>query len=197
METDRDGRRIREYVGVAGTSTNFAGGVTPWRTWLTCEETEILAGQKGATKDHGYVFEVDPYHPGNNRDPQPIKALDRFAHEAVAVDPTSGDLYLTEDAANPNGLLYRWQTPPQLRPTRPGALRALVPTAGTLAAMSCADGAGAHVDDLSRATEIGTSYTVSWVPVPDRDARTTSTREQTGQRRHHPRTQAGGLLVGQ
>jgi hypothetical protein len=46
--------------------------------------------------------------------------------------------------------------------------------------MRCADGAGAHVNDLSRATEIGTSYTVSWVPIPDRDARSTSTRAQLG-----------------
>ncbi|HKR51215.1 MAG TPA: alkaline phosphatase PhoX [Pseudonocardiaceae bacterium] len=34
VETDRDGNRIREYVGIAGTSTNCAGGITPSATWL-------------------------------------------------------------------------------------------------------------------------------------------------------------------
>ena len=60
------------------------------------------------------MFEVDPYSQRANRDPKPIKALGRYAHESVAVDPREGRIYLTEDATNPNGLLYRF-TPPRRR----------------------------------------------------------------------------------
>ena len=41
----------------------------------------------------------------------PLKFLGRYAHEAAAVDPTTGAIYLTEDASGPNGLYFRW-TPP-------------------------------------------------------------------------------------
>jgi uncharacterized protein len=177
VETDRDGNRIREYVGIAGTSTNCAGGIMPWDTWLTCEETEGKAGSDGRTKDHGYVFEVDPFDQEANRDPQPIKALGRYAHEAVAIDPRTGDIYLTEDASNPNGLLYRWEAPRNFRPHK-GELHELGPTDGVLGAARCVDASGAFVDDLSRATEVGTTYGVTWTPVPDRDAVTASTRKQ-------------------
>lgn len=161
VKTTPDGKLIWETVALAGTSTNCAGGVTPWGTWLTCEETD---------KDgHGYVFEVDPVDLQANRDPQPIKALGRFVHEACCVDPDTLTIYLTEDTSNPYGTVYRW-TPPNGFRGRSGAHKALDAGAGELAAMAAADRSGKLVADLDQADTVGTSYTVTWVPVTDRDA---------------------------
>lgn len=178
VEVRPDGR-VAEWVGIAGTSTNCAGGSTPWNTWLTCEENSDRAGVNGMTKDHGYVFEVDPCDRRANRAPKPLKFFGRYDHEAVVIDPRRGHAYLTEDAAGPNGLLYRW-TPPKGFTYGPGRFRTLADDAGVLQAPRCYDSGGRFVDDLSRATRIGTVYGVDWIDVPDRDAKSVAVRKQFG-----------------
>lgn len=171
IKTTPDGELLWETVGIAGTSTNCAGGVTPWGTWLTCEETE--------DDGHGWVFEIDPYDLSANQDPAPITTLGRFRHEALCIDPDELVIYLTEDAEGPNGTVYRWLPPSGFR-GRSGELRQLGTDDGELAAMSCTDGDGALVDDLAQADEIGTVYTVEWVPVEDRAAENGALRSAEG-----------------
>jgi secreted PhoX family phosphatase len=162
LEVDRDGNLLSQYVSLAGTSTNCAGGRTPWGTWLTCEETEGFSAQ---TKSHGWVFEVDPH--GKRTKPVPLTGLGRDAHEAVAVDPHTLTAYLTEDAAGPFGLFYRF---------RPRAHRGdyhAYAQGGRLEALNVRG-----VPDLSIVQEPGTKLHARWVKVPDPSAKETSTRKQ-------------------
>lgn len=120
-----DTRRERwtsSWLSCSGTSRNCAGGITPWGTWLTCEET--LVGPPGADghsenddrtfkKNHGWIFEVPPE---GNGYPVPLVDMGRFVHEAVAIDRATGIVYLTEDRGTAG--FYRFV------PNRPGELAA-------------------------------------------------------------------------
>ena len=117
----RSGRIEAQHLSLVGTIRNCAGGTTPWGSWLSCEEDVTRAGE-GVGRDHGWVFEV----PARTRGlvaPTPLTAMGRFNHEAAAVDPRTGIVYLTED--RDDSLLYRFLPNSKGDLVRGGRLQAL------------------------------------------------------------------------
>lgn len=115
-------RRVeREFLSLAGTVNNCAGGPTPWGSWISCEETLLQQGST-ARLDHGWNFEVSAAANGLV-EPVALRAMGRFRHEAVAVDPASGIAYQTEDAQP--GLFTRFIPDRRREFWRGGRLQAL------------------------------------------------------------------------
>lgn len=100
----KTGEVEKEFVSLVGTIRNCAGGVTPWNTWLTCEESNAMPDDK-ISRAHGYIFEV-PANATSTVPAMPLKEMGRFNHEAAAVDPKTGIVYLTEDRWD--SLFYRF-----------------------------------------------------------------------------------------
>lgn len=148
----------RQYLSLAGTIRNCAGGPTPWNSWVTCEETVQTADDVHA-QDHGYCFEVPARAKSSLASPVPIKAMGRFNHEAIAVDPDSNVVYLTEDRGD--GLIYRYL------PDTPGELH----EGGVLQALAVRDQESLDTRNWEEQTITpGTEHAVRWIDLENIDA---------------------------
>jgi secreted PhoX family phosphatase len=94
-----------EYLSLAGTTRNCAGGPTPWGSWISCEEN-VASISEDREQAHGYNFEVPASGSIQIAPPNPLKAMGRFNHEAVCVDPKTSIVYQTEDRGD--SLIYRF-----------------------------------------------------------------------------------------
>lgn len=165
----RDGNWLGATSSLGGTLGNCAGGPTPWGSWLSGEETILDLSGIGGRK-HGYVYEID----ANPADTiaEPIVAMGRFVHEAVAVDPTSGYVYETEDNRNLSAF-YRYKpadTSGQTGSLHNGGvlqaarIRSIIRQARPSANL-------AQANDLALLDpDIGDEYELEWVDIADPDS---------------------------
>jgi uncharacterized protein len=161
-------REVRESFAVlGGTHTNCAGGLTPWDTWITCEEIFNYGSVEsnvtpGTGTPHGYAFEV-PADADGPVQPLELNAAGRFSHEAVAW--LGGALYETEDRGD--AAFYRFI--PDREPREHGDLASF---GGTLEALMVA---GRPNFDANTANP-GESYPVDWVTIEEPDPLTDTVR---------------------
>lgn len=155
-------RLEKHFLSLGGTYRNCAGGVTPWKSWITCEEDTSTPNEGGQNSDdpmeqeHGYNFEVPATEEVHLYDAVPLMAMGRFRHEAVAIDPGTGIVYQTEDRSD--GLLYRFI------PNKPGKLL----SGGRLQTLRIKDLKRADTRNFQDATfKPGEKVAVEWLDIRD------------------------------
>lgn len=157
LVVSKDRQLIQDCSTLAGTYRNCAGGPTPWKTWISSEETVATPANPGrhgpVQKRHGYNFEV-PISARGLVTAVPLRAMGRFQHEAIAVDPQTNIIYQTEDRGD--GLFYRFI------PHKPGDL----PAGGTLQALKIKS---APKINTRLNFPVGRSFDVEWVAIAEPD----------------------------
>jgi secreted PhoX family phosphatase len=89
-------------------------------------------------------------------EPVPIKAMGRMEHEAAAIDPRSGIVYLTEDNGDPADGFYRFLPDDTRRLHKGGTLQMLAVQ-------------GRSKYDTTHAQEVGEKLHCEWVTIDDPD----------------------------
>lgn len=160
---EETGEVERQFLSLAGTNRNCAGGITPWNTWITCEE-DVTPKMEDNETAHGFNFEVSAAANGLSK-PIPLKAMGRFNHEAVSVNPVSGFVYQTEDAND--GLIYRFL------PNTPGKLH----EGGELQALKIKGKPGFDTRNWEeQLLTVGESLDVEWITMDDVESKNNDLR---------------------
>lgn len=169
----RRNRVERQFLSLAGTSINCAGGRTPWGSWISCEETQQRADPaRGFERHHGYNFEIPASAEPRLVEPRPLLAMGRFQHEAVCVDPATSIVYQTEDLND--GLIYRFIPKVKGRLDLGGSLQALVvraePSLDTRNWTGEPEWSRGASGDAHREVRSGEILEVDWIDVDDIDS---------------------------
>ncbi len=147
-----------QYLSLAGTNRNCAGGPTPWGSWITCEEDMTVSGN-GQEKNHGYNFEVPASATAQLAEPIALKDMGRFNHEAICVSPQTSIVYQTEDRND--SLIYRFI------PNTPGKLH----EGGRLQALAIKNQKSFNTTNWAeRSIDLFTPFDVEWIDLDNVDS---------------------------